>query len=361
MAAIRIPAGGDISGTTEDPRWLSVVAREASADGRFVYAVRTTGVYCRPSCPSRRAKPENVQFFDEADAAEAAGFRACQRCAPRGPSLAETNAALVAAACRLIEAAEEVPKLKDLAAKIGMSPWWFHRQFRAVTGLTPAQWARAHRRRRVRAELADAGNSVTGAIYGAGFGSGSRFYEGADAALGMTPTVFRKGGKDAGIRFAVGESSLGAILVAQSDRGICAIALGDDPEVLVRDLQDRFPEASLTGDDPGFEALVAQVAGLVDAPQTGLALPLDIRGTAFQERVWQALRQIPAGETASYADIAHRIGAPKAVRAVAQACGANKIAVAIPCHRVIRNDGTLSGYRWGIARKRALLEKEGGI
>lgn len=361
MMATRNSAVATISATEQDPRWQSVVAREAAADGRFVYAVKTTGVYCRPSCPSRRAKPQNVRFFDLPDEAEAAGYRPCQRCAPHGPSVAEANAALVAAACRLIEAADEAPKLQDLAAKIGMSPWWFHRQFQAVTGLTPAQWASAHRRRKLRAGLADKGSSVTGAIYGAGFGSGSRFYEGSDAALGMTPTAFRNGGKDAEIRFAVGASSLGAILVAQSDRGICAITLGDDPEALVRDLQDSFPRARLIGDDPDFEALVARVAGLVEAPQSGFDLPLDIRGTAFQERVWQALRLIPPGETASYADIARRIGAPKAVRAVAQACGANRIAVAIPCHRVIRNDGALSGYRWGIARKRALLEKEGGI
>lgn len=344
--------------TEVDPRWQSVLTRDASADGRFVYGVKSTGIYCRPSCPSRHAKPQNVGFFDTPAEAEVAGFRPCLRCNPNGQSLAEANAALVAEACRLIETSEEMPKLDDLATRIGMSPFYFHRQFKKVTGLTPKQWATAHRTRKVRAELADEAESVTGAIYGAGFNSNSRFYETSNEVLGMTPTTFRNGGKDAEIRFAVGESSLGAILVAQSDKGICAITLGDDPDSLVRDLQDRFPKANLIGGDAGFENLVARVVGFVEAPRIGLDLPLDIRGTAFQERVWQALRQIPAGQTASYADIARRIGEPKAVRAVAQACGANKIAVAIPCHRVVRNDGALSGYRWGVERKRALLEKE---
>tara|TARA_A100001391_G_scaffold167564_1_gene127997 strand:+ start:32114 stop:33172 length:1059 start_codon:yes stop_codon:yes gene_type:complete len=344
--------------TEQDARWKSVAARDAAADGNFVYAVKTTGVYCRPSCPSRTAKPRNVCFYDTPAEAEAAGFRPCQRCNPNGRSLAEANAALVAEACRLIEASEDIPKLDELAARIGMSPYYFHRQFKAITGLTPKQWAAAHRGRRVRVELTDQTASVTGAIHGAGFNSNSRFYEQSTRLLGMTPTAYKNGGKDAEIRFAVAQSSLGAILVAQSAKGICAITLGDDPDDLVRDLQDRFPKANLIGGDAGFENLVARVVGFVEAPQIGLDLPLDIRGTAFQERVWQALRQIPPGQTASYAEIARRIGEPKAVRAVAQACGANKIAVAIPCHRVVRTDGALSGYRWGVERKKALLEKE---
>ncbi len=347
-----------VTDTEHDPRWQNVLNRDAAADGDFVFAVKTTGIYCRPSCPARRAKPQNVLFFDHSAEAVAAGFRPCQRCNPDGQSLAEANAALVAEACRLIEASDETPKPGQLAAHIGMSPFWFHRQFRAVTGLTPGQWASAHRRRRVRAELAGQTGNVTDAIYDAGFASNSRFYERANETLGMTPTAFRKGGAQMQIRFAVGDCSLGAILVAQSDKGICAITLGDDPELLIRDLEDRFPAASLIGGDPGFEELVATVVGFVEAPATGLDLPLDLRGTAFQEKVWQVLRQIPAGETLSYSDLARLIGAPKAVRAVAQACGANKIAVAIPCHRVVRSDGALSGYRWGIGRKRALLEKE---
>ncbi|UFS66709.1 bifunctional DNA-binding transcriptional regulator/O6-methylguanine-DNA methyltransferase Ada [Paracoccus denitrificans] len=344
--------------TESDPRWQRVLARDAAADGSFVYSVRTTGVYCRPSCPSRRAKPQNVTLYASPDQAEAAGFRPCRRCNPRGASAAEANAALVAAACRLIEQAETPPTLQALAEAAGLSPFHFHRQFKAVTGLTPRAYAAAHRAGRLRARLAQ-GASVTGAIYEAGFNSSSRFYEGADGMLGMTPSAWRKGGAGAEIRFALGQCALGAILVAQSRRGICAIALGDDPEALLRDFQDRFPAATLIGGDAEFEALVARIVGFIEAPGIGLDLPLDIRGTAFQQRVWQALRQIPPGTTASYAEIARRIGEPQASRAVAQACAANPIAVAIPCHRVVRSDGALSGYRWGVARKRALLDREG--
>lgn len=341
-----------------DPRWTNVVNRDVAADGSFVYAVKTTGIYCRPSCPSRAAKPENVRFYASPAAAEAEGFRACRRCNPKGKSQAEFNAEMIAEACRLIEEADELPKLERLAAAIGVSPFHFHRQFKAATGLTPKAYAAAHRAKKVRAELAAPTASVTDAIYSAGFNSGSRFYERANDMLGMTPSAFKQGGRNTIIRFAVGECSLGAILVARSDKGICAITLDDDPEALVRDLQDRFPKAELIGGDTEFEQLVAQVVGFIEAPRIGLDLPLDVRGTAFQERVWQALRRIPAGETASYADIAQRIGEPKAARAVAQACAANKIAVAIPCHRVVRHDGGLSGYRWGVERKRALLERE---
>jgi len=344
--------------TERDPRWRSVVNRDAAADGMFVYAVKSTGVYCRPSCPSRPAKPKNVTFYATWADAEAAGYRACRRCNPKGPSLSEAVAAVVAQACRRIEDAEEPPKLDALAASVGMSPFYFHRQFKAITGLTPKAYGAADRAKKVRAELADGKTSVTSAIYGAGFNSNSRFYESSNEVLGMTPTAYKQGGKDADIRFAVGQCSLGAILVARSKKGICAITLGDDPDELVRDLQDRFPNANLIGADRGFERLVAQVVGFVETPRIGLDLPLDVRGTAFQQRVWQALRGIPAGKTASYAEVARRIGKPKAVRAVAQACGANKIAVAIPCHRVVKNDGVLSGYRWGVERKRALIEKE---
>jgi AraC family transcriptional regulator of adaptative response/methylated-DNA-[protein]-cysteine methyltransferase len=344
--------------TQADPRWQAVMGRDAAADGSFVYAVKTTGVYCRPSCPSRRAKPENVAFYETMAAAEAAGFRACQRCKPNGQPTAKEQAALVAEACRLIEAAEEPPKLEELAAAVGMSPFHFHRRFKAVTGLTPKAYAAAHRGRRVREELDNADASVTEAIYGAGYNSGSRFYEASNELLGMTPTAYKQGGKDAAIRFAIAECSLGSILVAMSGKGVCAILLGDDPDELARDLQDRFPNARLIGADRDFEALVAKVVGFVEAPRIGLDLPLDMRGTAFQQRVWQALREVPAGETVSYAEVARRIGEPKAVRAVAQACGANKIAVAIPCHRVVRTDGDLSGYRWGVERKRALIAKE---
>jgi AraC family transcriptional regulator of adaptative response/methylated-DNA-[protein]-cysteine methyltransferase len=229
--------------------------------------------------------------------------------------------------------------------------------FKATTGVTPRQYAAAHRGERVRTELGRSG-SVTAAIYESGYNSNGRFYGESGQMLGMTPTIYRAGGADADIRFAVGECSLGSILVARSERGVCAILLGDDPDTLARDLQDRFPRATLIGGDSEFEQLVARVVGFVEEPGLGLALPLDVRGTAFQQRVWQALRGIPAGKTASYTEIAGRIGSPTAVRAVAQACAANALAVAIPCHRVIRNDGGLSGYRWGVERKRALLERE---
>lgn len=343
--------------TQADTRWARVLARDAKADGEFFYSVKTTGVYCRPSCAARPARPENVRFHLTTVDAEAAGFRPCKRCKPDQPSLVEQHAAKVTQACRLIETAESVPSLAALATQAGISSFHFHRVFKAVTGLTPKAYAAAHRSQRVRDELGS-GGSVTDAIYGAGYNSNGRFYESANEVLGMTPSAYRAGGTNTQIRFAVGECSLGSILVAQSERGICAILLGDDPDALTRDLQDRFPKAQLIGGDPAFESHVARVVGFVEAPGKGLDLPLDVRGTAFQQRVWQALREIPAGKTASYADIARRIDAPKSMRAVAQACAANALAVAIPCHRVVRNDGALSGYRWGVERKRALLERE---
>jgi AraC family transcriptional regulator, regulatory protein of adaptative response / methylated-DNA-[protein]-cysteine methyltransferase len=267
------------------------------------------------------------------------------------------HAQTVAELCRYIESAEHSPTLEELAQRAGMSVYHLHRVFKAITGLTPKGYATAQRSQRVRRELAS-GGSVTEAIYGAGYNSGSRFYEQADQVLGMTPSRFRAGGAESDIRFAIGQCSLGAILVAQSERGICAISLGDDPQELARQLQDRFPNANLIGGDAAFERLVANVVGMVEAPHLGLDLPLDVRGTAFQQRVWQALREIPAGHTVSYTELAERIGAPQSVRAVAQACGANTLAIAIPCHRVVRSDGALSGYRWGVERKRALLERE---
>ena len=264
----------------------------------------------------------------------------------------------VLAACRLIETAATLPSLEQLAAHVGLSPFHFHRLFKAVTGLTPKAYAEAHRAKTLRASL-DSGASITEAIYDAGYNASSRFYERSDAILGMTPSDYRKGGKGLLIRFAIGQCSLGAILVAATPKGICAILIDADPGVLAHALQDRFPKATLVGADSAFEDWVAKVVGFVEAPALGLDLPLDIQGTAFQQRVWQALRDIPAGETATYAEIADYLNEPKAVRAVAGACAANKIAVAIPCHRVVRTDGGLSGYRWGVDRKRALLLREG--
>lgn len=343
--------------TLADPRWAAVLARASESDGQFVYSVKSTGVYCRPSCGARVAKPENVQFHAGCAEAEQAGFRPCKRCRPDQPSRAAQQAAQVARACRRIEDAEQAPSLEALARDAGMSSFHFHRVFRSITGLTPKAYADAQRGRRVRAEL-ERSESVTEAIYQAGFNSNGRFYENANQLLGMTPSNYRSGGSNTRIRFAVGECSLGSILVAQSERGVCAILLGEDPDALARDLQDRFPHAQLVGGEDDFEQLVARVVGFVEAPALGLDLPLDIRGTAFQQRVWQALQAIPSGSTASYREIAQRIGSPKAVRAVAGACAANTLAVAIPCHRVVRHDGGLSGYRWGVERKRALLERE---
>lgn len=340
-----------------DPRWASIVARQGEDDGKFYYSVKTTGVYCRPSCAARLARPENVRFHATCREAEKAGFRPCKRCKPDRPSLVEEHATKITAICRLIEQSDEPPRLNKLAAEAGLSVFHFHRVFKAVTGVTPNDYAKANMAKRVRRKLGE-GSSVTEAIYDAGYNSNSRFYETSNQMLGMTPSKFRAGGSDADIYFAVGECSLGSILVAATRKGLCAILLGSDPARLVRDLQDQFPKANLIGNEKRYAALVAKVVGFVEQPRLGLDLPLDIRGTAFQQRVWKALRDIPVGETASYATIAKKIGLPKSVRAVAQACAANTIAVAIPCHRVIRSNGSLSGYRWGVERKRTLLERE---
>jgi len=343
---------------TNELRWQAVQSRDVAADGYFVYAVRTTGVYCRPSSSSRLPKRENVHFFGSAQEAEAAGYRPSRRAAGDQTSAAAARARMVARACRLIERAEAPLSLEELAGAAGMSTFHFHRVFKSETGLTPKAYASAFRARKLREELSATGSSVTDAIYNAGFNSNSRFYASSDHLLGMRAREYRSGGAGTVIRFAIGQCSLGEILVAQSQRGICAILLGDDADTLLRELQDQFPKARLIGGDTEFEQLVAQVVGFVEAPSIGLNLPLDVRGTAFQERVWQALREIPPGTTVSYTQVAQRIGAPKAMRAVAQACGANHLAVAIPCHRVVRRDGDISGYRWGVERKRKLLNRE---
>jgi AraC family transcriptional regulator of adaptative response/methylated-DNA-[protein]-cysteine methyltransferase len=342
---------------TDEERWGAVQARNRVADGTFYYSVRTTGVYCRPSCAARLPRRANVQFHATCIGAEQAGFRACKRCHPSGLGLAQRRVAAIAQACRLIEQAEQPPNLAALAGAAGMSRFHFQRVFKELTGLTPKSYAGARRADRVRTQLRR-GAAVTDAIYAAGFNSSGRFYAQAAEHLGMLPSDYRAGGRGAAIRFAVGECSLGAILVAASERGVCAILLGDDADALVRDVQDRFPNASLEAGDGEFELWIAKVVGFVDAPRVGLDLPLDIRGTAFQQRVWRALAAIPFGATITYAQLAAHVGAPSAARAVARACAANPLAVAIPCHRVVRSDGALSGYRWGVERKRALLERE---
>jgi AraC family transcriptional regulator, regulatory protein of adaptative response / methylated-DNA-[protein]-cysteine methyltransferase len=342
----------------DEERWAAVQRRSTDADGQFYYAVRTTGVYCRPSCPSRHALRANISFHPSAQAAEQAGFRPCLRCKPNLPPLAERQAALVAQMCRLIEEAETEPDLVSLAEVSGVSRFHFHRMFKAQTGLTPKAYAAGVRQRRMQAQLAE-GNKVTDAIYASGFNSSGRFYAQSNGALGMQPSAYRSGGHGESIRFAIAQCSLGAILVASTDKGICAILIGDDPEALARDLQDRFPKAELVGAETDYERVVAAVIGMVEAPEIGLDLPLDVRGTAFQQRVWQVLRGIPAGRTVSYTELAQLVGAPNGARAVASACAANAIAIAIPCHRVVRTDGALSGYRWGVERKQVLLEREG--
>ncbi len=342
----------------DESRLAAVRRRDPAADGAFLYSVATTGVYCRPSCAARPALRENIGFHATRVDAERAGFRPCKRCRPDLPPRAEREAALVAAACRTIEAAEEAPTLATLAEAAGISPHHFHRMFHRIAGVTPKAYAAAHRQARVQAGLA-AGVPVTEAIYEAGFNSSGRFYEAADAMLGMTATRYRQGGAGETIRHATGRCALGHVLVAATERGICAILLGDDPAALRDDLHDRFPQAALTEADAGFAGWVGQVVALVDDPgHTALSLPLDIRGTAFQRRVWEVLRAIPPGHTLSYAEVAARLGQPAAVRAVAGACAANRLAVAVPCHRVVASTGALAGYRWGVARKRALLERE---
>lgn len=343
--------------TRQDPRWSAVQARSKIADGQFVYSVKTTGIYCRPSCAARQAKPENVRFHESCSDAEKAGFRPCLRCKPNQASLAEQQKALIARACELIDNAEVAPSLEQLADQVGLSPYHFHRLFKAHTGLTPKGYANAQRAIRVRDQLRQ-GESVTDALYEAGFNSSGRFYAVSDQLLGMTPKAYRDGGTNAQIRFAIGRCFLGALLVAQTERGICAILFGDNAEELETDLRRRFPRATFEPADAVFSQTVAQVVAFIETPAKGLNLPLDIQGTVFQQQVWQALQNIPAGHTASYQEVAERIGSPRAVRAVAAACAANPLAVAVPCHRVLRNDGGLSGYRWGVERKQALLDRE---
>lgn len=347
----------DASLCNDQQKWRALQSRDPRAEGCFVYAVRTTGIYCRPTCSARLARRENVQFHSDCEEAERAGYRACKRCLPNRKLTGRRSVAAIIAACRLIETSEEMPTLERLAHRAGMSRFHFHRLFKQTTGVTPKAYAAAHQTRRVREELAQA-STVTDAIYDAGYNSSSRFYEKSAKVLGMTPTEFRAGGSGQTIEFAVGTCSLGAILVAASSKGVCAIILGDDPETLVRDIQDRFPNALLRAGDTRFEQWMAKVIGFVEEPRQGLDLPLDIRGTAFQQRVWQVLNKIPVGSTLSYAQVAAEIGQPNAARAVARACASNSLALAIPCHRVVRTDGGLSGYRWGIERKSALLNRE---
>ena len=342
---------------TETMMRQAVAGRDPGADGRFVYAVLTTGVYCRPSCAARPARPENLRFFADPVAATTAGYRPCKRCQPDAPPRAEREAALVARACRTIEQSDETPTLDQLAQQAGVSPFHFHRLFRRIAGVTPRAYAASRRARQAQTRLQH-GESITAALHAAGFGSSGRFYAAAPSILGMTPTAFRAGGAGETIQFALGQSALGRVLVAVAERGICAILLGDDPAELDSDLRRRFPRATIEPAPDDLAAFVGQVVAFVDDPKLGHALPLDIRGTAFQRRVWEALQAVPPGETVSYGELAARLGSPRAVRAVAGACAANPLAVAVPCHRVVGASGALTGYRWGVTRKRALLAVE---
>lgn len=346
------------NGVARDPRWTAVLSRSAAADREFVYGVTTTGIYCRASCASRHAKYENVEFFAAPADAEAAGFRACHRCEPQLAPRAERQHALVVQLCRFIETCDGVPTLGQLADEIGHSPSHTRRFFKDATGLTPKEYANSQLRKRIQEALTSQ-DTITEAIFDAGYGSTSRFYEKSKELLGMTAREYRAGAKEQEIRFSVGECSLGNILVASTGIGVCAVLLGDDPDELIDDLATRFPKARLVGADPGFDDIAAKVISVVETPKQRHELPLDVRGTAFQQRVWLALGKIPPGSTATYSEVAEAIGSPRSVRAVASACGANAIAVLIPCHRVVRKGGGLSGYRWGVERKRTLMDREG--
>lgn len=341
---------------TDDDRWQAVMTRDVKADGQFVFAVVTTGIFCRPSCRARHALRQNVCFYPNAQAALAAGFRPCKRCQPDSLSPERQKIDKVTQACRLLEQDSPVT-LEALAEAVAISPYHFHRLFKSVTGVTPKAWQQAWRARRLRDSLSD-GEPVTQAVLAAGFPSSSSYYRQADELLGMTARTYRQGGKAADIYYATDSCELGRCLVALSDRGICAVLLGDDDDTLLAELRQCFPSAHFATADATSQAQIQTVIASLNQRSTPLTLPLDIRGTAFQQQVWQALRTIPAGETRSYQQIADGIGNPKAVRAVAGACAANRLAILIPCHRVVRGDGSLSGYRWGVTRKAALLARE---
>ena len=343
--------------SSEKNRWQAVLQRNPQSDGAFVYGVLTTGIYCRPVCTSRLPNRENVRFFDTWQDAQEAGLRPCKRCTPQAVQMPNEAAAAVEKACKVIEEADKEPTLNQLAETVGLSPAYFQRLFKKTVGITPKQYAREIRLGRIRTHLRK-DSSVTEAVYHAGYGSGSRFYEKATESLGMKPTEYQNGAAGLSIHFAIVQSYLGWVLVATTNTGICRIDLDDSREVLKKRLESTFANASFLEDDADIGDIVAQTIAFLEVPATGLDLPLDIQGTAFQHRVWSALQRIPFGQTASYGEIARQIGDPKAARAVAGACASNPVAVAIPCHRVVKSDGGLGGYRWGIERKRALLERE---
>jgi AraC family transcriptional regulator of adaptative response/methylated-DNA-[protein]-cysteine methyltransferase len=344
--------------TDAERAWTAVLARDGRYDGRFVYAVRTTGVYCRPSCGSRRPRRGNVLFFPEPSAAEAGGFRPCRRCRPAGERADDPDARAVQRACRLLDdRLEAPPTLRGLGAAVGMSPWHLQRIFRRAVGLTPRAYVEAQRLARFRARLR-AGETVSRAVYAAGYGSGRAVYEGGQSVLGMTPGAYRRGGAGLRIRWTVAPSPLGLVLVAATERGVCCVQLGEDAARLGAALRHEFPAAELVPDAEGMEAWVAAVVAHVAGEPAGDDVPLDVRATAFQWRVWTALRAIPPGHTRTYAELARELGMPQGARAVARACASNPVAVLVPCHRIVRTDGELGGYRWGLDRKAKLLARE---
>jgi AraC family transcriptional regulator of adaptative response/methylated-DNA-[protein]-cysteine methyltransferase len=338
--------------------WQAVEERSADFDGMFVYAVRSTGVYCKPSCPSRRPRRERVTFFASCDAAETGGFRACLRCRPRAVAAHAPRVEMVLRACRAIEACEDgALSLEELGARVGVSPHHLQRTFKSVTGVTPRQYAAAHRLKQFKARIKE-GVDVTGAMYDAGYGSSSRLYETASEQLGMTPATYRRGGKGMSIDYTVVDSPMGRLLVAATGRGVCAVGFGDTDEALEAQLDAEYPAADLRRDEGRLGGWVEDLLRHLEGSQPHLDLPLDLRATAFQLRVWEELRRIPYGATRSYKEVAEAIGRPSATRAVARACATNPVALVTPCHRVIRGDGGQGGYRWGLERKTRLLEQE---
>lgn len=342
----------------ENSAWQAVLERDCRYDGLFVYAVRSTGVYCRPSCPSRRPRPEMVEFFDQPKAAENAGYRSCQRCRPAENGAHSRLPAAITKVCRFLDqVTEEVPKLEQMAELVRMSPFHLQRSFKQTLGVSPREYAELRRFLRLRTHLRK-GDDVTTAMYEAGFNSPSRLYERSTSALGMTPSVYKAGGEGMKISFTIADTSLGRVLVAQTDKGVCSVRIGDSEEALEAGLRDEFANAEISRQDGKLGRVVQQVVNAAEGRGISTDIPLDIRHTAFQGKVWQALRNIRLGETRSYAEVAKAVGDPKAVRAVARACATNPVALVIPCHRVVRSDGDISGYRWGVERKKKLLENE---
>ncbi len=342
---------------TDDDRWNAVRENRSDADGLFYYAVITTGIYCRPSCRSKLPNRDNVEYFATCDDALAAGYRACKRCKPTTISKAREIEQIIIHACRIIEESETSIKLDDLATQVNLSPYHFHRLFKRTVGITPKQYASRHQSRRFQTNLMTS-PSVTDAIFSSGYGSSGSAYDKTRDQLAMRPKAYRKGAAGVSITYGIAQCFLGWVIIAATDRGICAIEFGDDPEALPGQVQSRFPNAQLNKADVGFKTLIQEVVDFIESPKDSFRVPVDIQGTAFQQQVWEVLRQIRPGQTMSYTDVAERLGKPNAVRAVASACAANKLAVVVPCHRVISKAGKAGGYRWGAERKEKLLESE---